>query len=90
MCDISKNEELAWGCDDAPDILNSLRLVPNFNEKEVVTFFNLFERIADTRGWGYSDDSFAEVLINRERSGGFFLTEGEVSVTIMPKLRLHY
>ncbi|XP_013855442.1 uncharacterized protein LOC106511236, partial [Austrofundulus limnaeus] len=33
------------------DILNDLRLVPKFDEKDVDVFFTLFERIADTRGW---------------------------------------
>lgn len=29
----------------------SLRLLPNFNERDSDTFFSLFERVADTCGW---------------------------------------
>lgn len=43
MCDMSRNDELALGRDNSCDILSSLRLVPKFNEREVETFFTLFE-----------------------------------------------
>lgn len=29
--------------------------MPRFNEKDIQTFFTLFERVADTRGWTDSD-----------------------------------
>lgn len=41
--------------DDSRDILNSLRLVPKFNEEDVDTFFTLFERVAETRVWSNAD-----------------------------------
>lgn len=53
--DFSRDEELARGSDNSRDILNSLRLVPKFCEKDVDVFFTLFERIADARGWVDSD-----------------------------------
>lgn len=34
-----------------PDDLNYLRLVPKFDEQVPETFFVLFERLAETRGW---------------------------------------
>lgn len=37
--------------DGSGDILNSLRLVKKFNEKDVDTFFILFERVAEARTW---------------------------------------
>lgn len=40
---------------DSSDILSSLRLVPKFNEKDVDTFFILFERVAETRAWSDAD-----------------------------------
>uniref|UniRef100_A0A3B5QLU2 Gypsy retrotransposon integrase-like protein 1 n=1 Tax=Xiphophorus maculatus TaxID=8083 RepID=A0A3B5QLU2_XIPMA len=39
----------------ASDILSDLRLVPKFSEKDVETFFTLFERVAETRDWSDSD-----------------------------------
>ena len=33
------------------DIATSLRLLPHFNEKDVDTFFLLFERVADAQRW---------------------------------------
>uniref|UniRef100_A0AAQ4QC33 Gypsy retrotransposon integrase-like protein 1 n=1 Tax=Gasterosteus aculeatus aculeatus TaxID=481459 RepID=A0AAQ4QC33_GASAC len=53
--DFSRNEEFARSSGNSSDILNSLRLVPKFSEKDVDVFFTLFERIADTRGWVDSD-----------------------------------
>ena len=41
--------------DSGDNILNSLRLVPKFNEKEVDVFFTLFERVADARLWSDVD-----------------------------------
>lgn len=32
-------------------MVTNLRLVPKFDEKDIDTFFSLFERVADTRGW---------------------------------------
>jgi len=46
---------LPRGSGSSRDILNCLRLVPKFNEKDVDVFFTLFERIADARGWVDSD-----------------------------------
>ena len=40
---------------DKDNILNSFRLVPKFNEKEVDVFFTLFERVADARNWSDLD-----------------------------------
>lgn len=37
------------------DLVNSLRLLPKFSESDPDTFFSLFERIADSRGWPDSD-----------------------------------
>lgn len=33
------------------DVTKNLRLVPKFDERDVDTFFALFERVADFRGW---------------------------------------
>lgn len=33
------------------DLVGNLRLVPKFNERDPETFFSLFERVADARGW---------------------------------------
>lgn len=33
------------------DVTKNLRLVPKFDEKDLETFFILFERVADDRGW---------------------------------------
>lgn len=33
------------------DVVTNLRLVPNFDEKDIDTFFSLFERVADARRW---------------------------------------
>lgn len=33
------------------DVVTNLRLVPKFEEKDIDTFFSLFERIANMRGW---------------------------------------
>lgn len=41
--------------DHSRDVLDSLRLVPKFNEKEVETFFTLFERVVNARGWDDED-----------------------------------
>ena len=40
---------------DSGEILSSLRLVPKFNERDVDTFFVLFERVANTRAWSDAD-----------------------------------
>lgn len=37
------------------DIASNLRLMPQFNEQDVETFFCLFERVADSRGWPSED-----------------------------------
>lgn len=37
------------------DLGSDLRLVPKFNENDPDTFFLLFERVADSRGWPGSD-----------------------------------
>ena len=37
------------------DLVTNLRLMPKFNEKEPETFFSLFERLADSRGWPAAD-----------------------------------
>lgn len=55
MCDMSCSGEWAQSNDNSLDILSNLHLVPKFNEKEVETFFTLFERVADARGWVDSD-----------------------------------
>lgn len=54
MYDLSQRAESPSG-NNSQDILNSLRLVPKFHEKDVETFFTLFERVADARGWVDSD-----------------------------------
>ena len=33
------------------DVIKNLRLMPKFEEKDVETFFAMFERVADVRGW---------------------------------------
>lgn len=33
------------------DVANNLKLLPHFNEKDVETFFCMFERVADSRSW---------------------------------------
>ena len=33
------------------DVVRNLRLIPKFDEKDPDTFFILFERVADMRGW---------------------------------------
>ena len=37
------------------DLVGSLRLMPKFNEKDPETFFSLFERLAEARGWPEAD-----------------------------------
>ena len=37
------------------DVGSNLRLVPPFNERDPDTFFSLFERVAESRGWSDSD-----------------------------------
>ena len=37
------------------DLVGNLKLVPKFNEKDPETFFSLFERVADARGWPGAD-----------------------------------
>ena len=39
------------------DLVGSLRLMPKFNEKDPETFFSLFERLAESRGWPDADRS---------------------------------
>ena len=51
----TKGQESAVGQTRPTDIVNSLRLVPKFDEQEVEVFFTLFERVADARGWDNSD-----------------------------------
>ena len=37
------------------DVVRNLRLIPKFDEKDPDTFFILFERVADMRGWPETD-----------------------------------
>lgn len=37
------------------DVVSNLRLVPQFCERDLDTFFTLFERVAESRGWSDSD-----------------------------------
>lgn len=37
------------------DVVTNLKLVPKFDEREIDTFFSLFERVAGTRGWSDSE-----------------------------------
>ena len=37
------------------DVVRNLRLIPKFDEKDPDTFFTLFERVADMRGWPETD-----------------------------------
>lgn len=86
LCDISRNEELAWGCDESPDILNSLRLVPKFNEKEVETFFQFVWTHCRYKGLGwFRPSAYWQGALRR-----LFPHWTQVSLTIMPKLRLQY
>ncbi|XP_034567353.1 uncharacterized protein LOC117832370 [Notolabrus celidotus] len=39
------------------DIASSLRLVPQFNDRDPDTFFVLFERVAERRGWAEADQT---------------------------------
>lgn len=81
LCDMSRSEESVRGRDNSSDILNSLRLVPKFHEKEVYTFFTLFERVAEARGWVESDriDLLQCVLTGRAQEAFSSLTTGDSS-----------
>ena len=57
---------------DNGNILNSLRLVPKFNEKEVEVFFTLFERVADARGWDNVDRTVLLQCVLTGRAQGAF------------------
>ena len=48
------------------DIATSLRLLPHFNEKDVDTFFLLFERVADTQD---GPDSHRALTLQSRRTG---------------------
>lgn len=49
--DLIKHGRMSGLGDSKFDISTSLRLLPSFNEKDVDTFFLLFERVADAQGW---------------------------------------
>ena len=49
--DLIKQGKMPGLGDPKLDISTSLRLLPPFNEKDVDTFFVLFERVADAQGW---------------------------------------
>lgn len=38
----------------SPDVVNNLRLLPKFNERNPDVFFFLFEQLAEARGWSDS------------------------------------
>lgn len=50
------------------DILSNLRLLPKFCEKDLETFFALFEQVADTMRWPES-----AVHINLDSAGGLLV-----------------
>lgn len=47
--------DLVGGPSSSFDVASNLRLVPQFNERDPDTFFSLFERVAEGRGWSDSD-----------------------------------
>lgn len=48
------------------NIANSLRLCPHFNERDVDTFFIMFERVAESQTW---DDSFRALMLQCTLTG---------------------